>query len=132
VSETGETKARRKTLPRSVRLSKAVDFQRAFAGRIRCSRGPITGYGVPNGLRYWRVGLSVGRAAGSAVVRNAIKRRLREAFRHVRCDLPVAESGGYDLVLAARAHTLFTAEEYRLMVREIGEGIHQAWLRLGA
>lgn len=43
-----------------------------------------------------RFGFTVGRATGKAVVRNRVKRRLREAVR----SLPVA--AGWDLVLNAR------------------------------
>ena len=43
-----------------------------------------------------RVGLTAGKALGNAVIRNRVKRRLREAYR----SLPVAS--GWDLVLNAR------------------------------
>ena len=47
-----------------------------------------------------RLGLSVSRRVGNAVVRNAWKRRLREAFRLVQSRLP----GGHDFVVVVRSN----------------------------
>ena len=49
-----------------------------------------------NGLKVSRVGFAVGRRTGKAVVRNRIKRRLREVVRLT----PVQD--GWDIVLVAR------------------------------
>ena len=51
---------------------------------------------VPNGLDTSRFGFLVGKRIGGAVVRNRVKRRLREAVRLV----PV--ESGWDIVLIAR------------------------------
>ena len=53
----------------------------------------------PNGLQTSRFGFSVSRRRGKAVVRNRIKRLMREAIR-LRC---VLVSPGWDIVLIARA-----------------------------
>jgi ribonuclease P protein component len=51
---------------------------------------------LPNGQQTSRFGFTAGQALGNAVVRNRIKRRLREAAR----SLPVA--AGWDLVINSR------------------------------
>jgi len=54
---------------------------------------------LPNELPYCRLGLAVSRKVGHAVVRNRIKRRLREIFR-----LHLPESHlRYDFVVVARS-----------------------------
>lgn len=58
-------------------------------------------YALPNGLPDGRVrlGLSVSRRIGTAVVRNRWKRRLREAFRTVKAELPQ----GIDMIIVVRS-----------------------------
>lgn len=77
------------------------DFDRAFRRRRSASDRWIIVYGHPNGLDHPRLGLSVSRRVGGAVVRNRWKRLLREAFRLVRSELPP----GLDLIVVPRAGT---------------------------
>ena len=78
------------------RLSKAVDFAavrrdgRSWADRL------VVLIACPNRLEVSRAGFAVGKRIGKAVVRNKIKRRLREAARLS------GVGGGWDLVLIAR------------------------------
>ena len=87
-------------LPRCVRLLRPQDFARVYEHRFSAAEGPIVVYAAPNHEPEGRVrlGLSVSRRVGSAVVRNRWKRRLREAFRTVRGSLPAAT----DLVVVVR------------------------------
>lgn len=50
-----------------------------------------------------RIGFTVTKKVGNAVVRNRIRRRLREAARAV---MPGASRPGYDYVMVARPHAL--------------------------
>jgi len=53
---------------------------------------------APNGLDHPRLGLTVGKKVGGSVVRNRVKRRLREAYRLNRERFPT----GYDIVIGAK------------------------------
>lgn len=53
---------------------------------------------VKSGDKETRNGFSVGRKTGKSVVRNQIKRRLREAYKKIRPDIRT----GYDLVFVAK------------------------------
>lgn len=84
-----------------MRLLRPGDFARVYDTRQSASAGPLVLYAAANraNLDGVRLGLSVSRRIGSAVVRNRWKRRLREAFRAVRPRLP----GGNDYVLVVRS-----------------------------
>ncbi len=77
----------------------------------------------PNGLAEPRLGFTVTKKLGSAVIRNRIRRRLREAARLVFPDGAVA---GYDYVAIARPQAL-TAEFGALL-----DDMKRALLRLSA
>jgi ribonuclease P protein component len=59
---------------------------------------------VPNGRDHDRVGISTGRRIGGAVVRNTVRRRIREIVR--RCDAllraPGEPESGRDILIVAR------------------------------
>jgi ribonuclease P protein component len=86
---------RRLSFRKNQHLRKGADFARVYA--LRCvARGPhLTVFAAPNQGDSLRVGLSVSKKHGNAVLRNRLKRLLREAFRLSRHELPI----GLDLVL---------------------------------
>lgn len=82
--------AGKRIFPRSARLLRHADFERVYKQGKRHFSGSMTVFylqrtggetGNDGGLR---VGFTVGRALGGAVVRNRMKRRLREAVRLTR------------------------------------------------
>ena len=83
------------------RIRRNADFQRAFRRRVSVADQCIVVFGHPSGLPHPRLGLSVSRKVGGAVVRNRWKRLLREAFRLTRPQLPT----GIDLIVIPRAGT---------------------------
>ncbi len=85
------------------RISSSDDFQRAFDGRTRKSRGPYTVFVVPIDANEHRLGLSIGKRVGNAVTRSRVKRSIRNAFRLIRHELPnPSEGGSYDIVVTSR------------------------------
>jgi ribonuclease P protein component len=86
-------------LPRGHRLLAKSQFDAVHRSGLRSSDALFVVSAKLNGLDHPRLGLAVGvRAAGGAVARNRIKRRIREYFREHRHELPMV-----DLVVNARA-----------------------------
>ncbi len=112
------------------RLSHAREFAAAFEAKVRKTRGPITVFTRPNDLGHCRLGLSVGSRVGNAVMRNRIKRLIREAFRLEQYEL--AKVGGYDLVVTVRPHAAGRAlplPQYRRMLVELLREADAEWSR---
>ncbi len=72
-------------------------------------------YVARNGLSGSRLGLSVGKRVGGAVVRYRIKRLIREAFRLSQHELPA----GLDIICVARTPPAATMEDYRDSLRRL-------------
>jgi ribonuclease P protein component len=83
------------------RIRRGADFRRAYQRRCTAADDLLLVFGYPNGLPHARLGLSVSRKVGGAVVRNRWKRLLREAFRLSRPQLPA----GIDLIVVPRPET---------------------------
>lgn len=102
-------------------LKKNHLFRRMYA-RGRSSVGKsIVVYCRRNGLEHNRLGLTVGTKVGKAVVRNKVRRRLREAYR--------LDEGsykrGYDIVIVARSHAAETSYQ------ELAEHLRRQSEKLG-
>lgn len=98
---------------RRQRLSLAADYQAILKGRLSRPSGPLVVHARAGTGDVYRLGLSVGRRVGSAVERNRIKRRVREAFRHVQHGLPRTRDGrALDVVVVVRPHEALSRAEY--------------------
>ncbi len=86
------------TFPPSRRLKSRTDFERCYQRKRSVADELLIVYACENGRDWPRFGCSVSRKIGNAVVRNRIKRLLREAFRLSQHDLPA----GIDLILLPR------------------------------
>ncbi len=95
-----------------VTLKKNYEFSRVFnKGSFYVGRN-ITMYILPNKSHSKRIGLSVSKKAGKAVVRNRKKRLIRECYRHYEEFI----KNGFDIVIAARSDE--TVPNYGALLKE--------------
>lgn len=83
------------TFPKSAHLRKPAEFDRVYGSKVYASDDVLVVNAAANELGLTRLGLSISRKYGSAVVRNRWKRLIREAFRKCLTELP----SGLDLVI---------------------------------
>jgi len=72
------------------RLHRQADFDRLLAEGARASDERLTVCVIPNGLKGSRLGIRTGRVVGSAPQRSRARRRIREAFRRCKSELPTS------------------------------------------
>jgi ribonuclease P protein component len=117
-------------LTRRERLSHRRDFEAVFQHRRAATGDWVIVFGRPNNRSWNRLGLSVGKRLGSAVVRNRFKRLCREAFRLTKNQQPV----GWDWVIAPRVASAEAAGEIqrpRWKSAEIQRDVLRQMQRLG-
>lgn len=80
----------------SIKLNR--DFRRLYAKGKSVAGGFVVVYMRPNKLGHNRVGFTVGKSVGKAVVRNRTKRLMRESYRLIEKRL----GGSSDMIIVAR------------------------------
>ena len=103
------------TFPKSARLLKSFDFQRVYDGDVFAVDDTLVIKAVSNQVGQLRLGLSVSRKVGNAVVRNRWKRCIREAFRRQRGDFPV----GLDIVIRPKMGAIYDSRKIDLSVNKL-------------
>ena len=94
------------------------DFDAVYRAGRRRSSSHFTVFFRANLLPHSRFGFSIKKALGGAVLRNRIRRRLREAVRCHRLEIPP----GWDMVIhpksivAKAQHSALTADLLRLLL----------------
>ena len=101
--------------PKKLHLRAKRDFDAVFDTRKRRARGPLAIHSRPNGLDFSRVGITIPKKVGKAVLRNRIRRLLREVFRLSQSELPV----GHDWVFLVRPHEPLQLTQYQALVKEL-------------
>lgn len=103
-----------------MRLTDSTEFERVYKQGTAYRGKLFSVHAFPNEIGTLRLGLSVSRKVGNAVVRNTLRRRIREIFA-----ASAGRGGGLDLVVSARpAARDATFEELRAefdrAVRKLG------------
>ena len=111
----------RYTFPSSHRLHGAKAFAAVYDAKVRESRGALIIFALANDTGHCRLGLSVSRKVGMAVLRGRIKRLLREAFRLSQQEFP----GAYDLVIVVRPHEPQAMEQYQKLLTACVAKLHR-------
>lgn len=109
-------------LPKMPRLTANRDFRRVYrAGQSYGNRWVVL-YVLPRRDTSRRIGFSVGKKLGGAVVRNRVKRRLREVCRLQQHHI----AGGYDMVLVARQAAV--QADFAVLTRAVADVLRRAGL----
>ena len=85
-------------MPRAARLLRRAEFEAVYRNGGRRSSGQFMVFYRANGGPRSRFGSSVKKQIGNAVVRNRIRRRIREILRRNSSEIP----SGWDMVIHPR------------------------------
>jgi ribonuclease P protein component len=108
------------SFPRSVRLTRGVEFQRVFQHGKRLHVNGLNARAALNGEGFPRLGMAIAKKAlRRAHERNRIRRLVRESFRAHQTRLPAV-----DLVIMCRAEVL------NMSNTELFQQLEGLWLRL--
>ena len=96
-----------------------------YSLRQRAGDGNVLIFAAANDLGHTRIGLSVSKRHGNAVVRHRIRRLLREAYRLEQHDVPE----GLDLILIPRQQSGAGLRDYQASIvrltRRLAKRIHK-------
>ena len=109
------------TFPRTARLITPEDFKQVFKKSKKFHFKEFTVYCHRHGLDYSRLGLAVSKKVDKrAVIRNKIKRVIRESFRIHREQLT-----GWDIVVVAKA------DAKNLSHQQLDNLLESVWRKIG-
>jgi ribonuclease P protein component len=102
--------------PKAERLRKRREFKNVDADKTaRLVTENLVILIAPNSLNRTRIGTTVSKKVGKSVVRNRIKRLLREAYRRQK----ELYQPGFDYVLIARSDRIESTEQISQEIRRI-------------
>lgn len=82
----------------SVPLNKNYEFRRVYSSGKSSATPLIAVYYKKNRTGHNRLGLTVGKKVGNAVIRNRVRRKLKEIYRLHETEI----KAGFDIVIVAR------------------------------
>ena len=108
--------------PKEYRISRSSDYQTIYNSGRKVHSESFVLFGLANGIEHHRLGVTVSRRIGNAVVRNRVKRRLREIFRRSCDNIP----HHFDFVVNAKRQCATVSfrtlrEEFQAAMRRMGE-----------
>lgn len=84
------------------RLRKNMEFKRVYSGGKNYWNRNLILYVRKNGLQNSRIGITITKKIGNAVVRNRIRRRIKEIYRLKLGNI----KNGYDLILIPKKNVI--------------------------
>lgn len=102
----------RYTFPRARRIKSQLDFVQITRRGSRLVRGPLICNAQISSSAKSRFGIRISRRCGNAAVRNRIKRLLRESFRLMQHDWPMA----IDLIVTVKPHEPLLLADYQKLL----------------
>lgn len=85
--------------PHRVRIVRSADYRKLYREGRKIHSERFVLFGLKNKLGHPRLGLTVSRKVGGAVVRNRVKRLFREIFRRSSSEIP----SQFDIVVNAKS-----------------------------
>ncbi|NLC04036.1 MAG: ribonuclease P protein component [Tissierellia bacterium] len=89
-------------MDKSYRLRKNMEFKRVYSGGKSYWNRNLVLYVRKNGLENSRIGITITKKIGNAVVRNRIRRRMKEIYRLKLGNI----KSGYDLILIPKKNVI--------------------------
>lgn len=111
---------------KSYRVKKEQEFQTVFeAGHSVANRNFVVYQLEKPGQKHFRVGLSVGKKVGNAVMRNRVKRYIRQSLLELKPELPqtvdflvIARRGANQLTMAETKQNLMHVLKLAKLLKE--------------
>ena len=100
-------------MDKTISLNQNTLFRRLYYRGKKIACPTLAIYFMRNSLNSNRLGITVSGKIGNAVVRNRIRRQIREVYRLLECSL----KSGFDIVIVAR-HAIIDAP-YSIIERDI-------------